>query len=206
MNDNRLRGLLIVLSSPSGGGKTSVYEELLKRFPQFKYSVSATTRPKRANEIDGESYHFLDREEFIRKRDAGDFAEWAEVYGNYYGTYKDFIDSSLQNGDVILLDLDIQGAANLSSLYEEAVTVFILPPSLKVLEKRLINRKTDDPEVCKRRLQEAIKEIAEWPNYNYVVINDILDDAVEDVAAIIKAESLNSSRFPEKYFENKFFK
>jgi len=198
------KGLLIILSSPSGGGKTSIFKELLNRRPGFNYSVSATTRPGRKDEIEGESYYFLTEKEFQGKIEQGLFAEWAKVFGHYYGTYKMFIDKSLRNGDTTLMDLDIQGAWNLSKQYKEAVTIFLIPPSLKILKERLFNRGTDKYEVCEKRLEEALKEIEEWPNYNYVVVNDVFEKTVSEVEAIITAESAKSSNFRDGYFEKLF--
>ncbi|PJA26714.1 MAG: guanylate kinase [candidate division Zixibacteria bacterium CG_4_9_14_3_um_filter_46_8] len=199
------KGLLIILSSPSGGGKTSVYKEILRRNPKIFYSVSATTRPKRVNEIDHESYHYLSEEEFLRQRDSGLFAEWAEVYGYYYGTYKSILDKVVQSGDIALMDLDTQGGRSLSALYQEAVTIFILPPSLQVLKERLMKRGTDDSAVCERRLREALKEIREWPNYKYVVVNDVLEETVKSVETIIAAESLRSSIYTPGHFERNYY-
>ncbi|MCP4632683.1 MAG: guanylate kinase [candidate division Zixibacteria bacterium] len=194
------RGLLIVLSSPSGGGKTTVYKELLKNHQEYFYSVSATTRPKRTGESDGKSYHFLDRKMFQQQIDEGLFAEWAEVYGNYYGTYRDFIDDALEDGRIVLMDIDTQGASNLADMYKEAVTIFILPPSLEILKERLLNRGTDDSEIREERLSKAKNEIAQWRNYKYIVVNNRLEEVIRQVEAILIAETLKTSTYSADYF------
>ncbi len=201
---NIRKGLLIILSSPSGGGKTSIYKKILEHNPEFLYSVSATTRPKRVGEIDGKSYHFLSVDEFRRQIEEGKFAEWALVYGHYYGTYRSFIDRALAEGKIVLMDIDTQGAKNLIGLYKEAVDIFIIPPSYETLKKRLYKRDTDDRYALKLRLEEALKEINEWPNYKYVVINDSLRKAVKKVEAVITAETLKSSNYPKNYFQKLF--
>lgn len=196
------KGMLVVLSAPSGGGKTSIYKELLKRNPRFHYSVSATTRHRREGETDGVSYFFMTEDEFEKKIEMNMFAEWAKVYGNYYGTLRTYVDKALSEGHVLLMDLDVQGAKNLSDSYDEAITIFLVPPSLEVLKERLIGRGTDDEENCNRRLKQALKEIAEWSNYRYVVINDEFKRTVETVEAIITAESVKADRFKNDYFDS----
>jgi len=182
------RPLLVVLSSPSGGGKTTICRELLRRHPDWLYSVSATTRPPRPDEKNGADYIFLNEDEFRKKIEAGAFVEYAEVYNHHYGTLKEMIDRNLKEEKITLFDLDYNGAKNLKRSYSQAVTIFLMPPSLEVLKKRLVSRGTDSPEVQQGRFQEALKEVSLWSNYDYVVTNDELDSVVRKIEAVIVAE------------------
>ncbi|RUM88612.1 MAG: guanylate kinase, partial [Thermovibrio sp.] len=156
---NKLKGLLIVISAPSGTGKTTLVHMLLKEFPDLEFSVSYTTRPPRPGEVDGRDYHFVDRKTFERMIEEGDFLEWAEVYGNLYGTSRTQVLKALNEGKDVILDIDTQGALQVKKNFPEAVLIFILPPSLKELERRLRNRGTDDEETIERRLKTAREEI-----------------------------------------------
>ncbi|MCD6417362.1 guanylate kinase [bacterium] len=183
------RGILIVLSSPSGGGKTTIYRAILERHPSYKYSVSATTRPMRNGEVDGIDYHFLTDEEFLRKIDAGEFVEWAFVHGYRYGTLKSTVNDALSSGEVLLFDLDVQGADAMQKAFpDDVVNIFILPPSREELRRRLTARKTDQPDVINLRLRNAENEVKKAVNYDYIVINDDLETAISQVDAIITAE------------------
>jgi len=182
------RPLLVVLSSPSGGGKTTICREMLRRHPDWLYSVSATTRPPRPDEKNGADYIFLNEDEFRKKIEAGAFVEYAEVYNHHYGTLKEMIDRNLKEEKITLFDLDYNGAKNLKRSYSQAVTIFLMPPSLEVLKKRLVSRGTDSPEVQQGRFQEALKEVSLWSNYDYVVTNDELDSVVRKIEAVIVAE------------------
>jgi len=189
MPNGKGKGLLIVISSPSGGGKTTVFRAILKRHPQYRYSISATTRPMRENERDGYDYFFLTDDEFDRKIEAGEFVEWAFVHNYRYGTLKSFVDDALKNGDVMIFDLDVQGADSMQRIYPyESVLVFLLPPSREELKRRLLARKTDSIEVINRRLKNAEDEIKRIPQYDYLVINDDLNLCIEKVDSIITAE------------------
>lgn len=183
------RPLLVILSSPSGGGKTTICRELLRRHPDYLHSVSATTRPPRPNEKDGVDYIFLGEEEFQGKIKAGELVEFSKVYNYHYGTLKEMVNENLKQGRIILFNLDHNGARNLKRDYSEAVTIFLAPPSLEVLKKRLLSRGTDSPEVLEGRFREALKEVNLWSNYDYVVTNDELDSVVAKIEAIIVAES-----------------
>jgi guanylate kinase len=185
-----VKPFLLVLSAPSGGGKTTVTKALLKGRKDLAYSVSATTREPREGERDGQDYYFVSREEFLKRREAGDFIESAEYSGNLYGTLKSEIDRILSSGKHAVLDIEVRGARQLRTKYSgETVSVFIMPPSAEVLLERLGGRGTDRPADLKKRLLRAVDEVREAPHYDYVVVNVDKAKATADVAAIIEAES-----------------
>ncbi len=179
------KGLLIVLSGPSGVGKGTIYSHLLKIMPDLTVSVSATTRSPRAGEKDGVQYYFLDREEFIRKRANGEFLEWAETVGNFYGTPKAPVIEKLENGKDVLLEIDVKGAHQIKAAYPDCVTIFVLPPSEEELNKRLVGRGTETEAQVKARLELAKSELSESVLFDYRIVNDDLDRAVREVADII---------------------
>ncbi|MDT8421117.1 MAG: guanylate kinase [Desulfuromonadales bacterium] len=181
-------GLLFVVSAPSGAGKTSLCRELIDRFANLRHSVSFTTREKRAGEVAGVDYHYVDQAVFSAMVDREQMAEWAEVHGNHYGTALETLDRAAAEGVDLLLDIDYQGAAQLKRNSPHGIFIFILPPSLAELERRLRGRQTDSEEVIKRRLQNARKEMAESGWYDYLVVNDDFDVALDELCAIIKAE------------------
>jgi guanylate kinase len=187
-------GLLVVVSSPSGGGKTTIVDRLRKKHPEFVYSVSVTTRPKRSGEVNGQHYTFVGTEEFDRLRESGEFAEWARVHDHVYGTPKGTIDRVLAAGQVALFDLDVQGGLNIKASYPQSVLVFILPPTFEELERRLRGRHTDSEETIRIRLNNARREVTFWPRYDFVVMNDRLEEAVDRVEAVILAERCRSGR------------
>jgi guanylate kinase len=182
------KGILIVVSSPSGGGKSTILRQLLAGDPTLDYSVSTTTRPPRSGELDGEAYFFVSDERFDQIIREGRFYEWAHVHGYRYGTRRDIIEEKLARGRDVLLDLDTQGALSVKRLAPDSVIVFLLPPSMEVLEQRLRARNLDSDETIELRLKNARDEIACAENYDYIVINDKLSDTVETVRAIIRAE------------------
>ena len=184
----------IILSAPSGGGKTTIAKHLLDRRNDVGYSVSCTTRQPRAGERDGVDYHFLTQEEFVRRRSAGDFAESAEVHGNLYGTLKGEIDRVLATGRHVVMDIDVQGARQMRQAFPDAVTIFVLPPSAEVLLDRLKHRKTESPQQLVARLNSALHELQAVEEYEYVVVNDDLDDAVRRVGSIVDAEVVSRER------------
>lgn len=184
----------IVLSAPSGGGKTAITKRLLERRPDVGYSVSCTTRLPRAGETDGKDYYFLTVGEFETRRDRGDFAEWAEVHGRLYGTLRREVDRVLSLGHHVLMDIDVQGAAQFKRAFPEAVTVFILPPSTKALIQRLTARRTESTDSLERRIRSALAELKAVPDYEYVVVNDELEAATARVDAIIEAEGARRVR------------
>jgi guanylate kinase len=188
------RGIMLVLSSPSGAGKTTIASRLLKD-PGVEISISHTTRMKRKGEKDGEDYHFVDRETFTRMRDQDAFLEWAVVFDNYYGTTRKPVEEALAAGRDVLFDVDWQGARKLrESAKDDVVTVFILPPSADALEERLRTRAEDSEDVVKRRMRGASNEIQHWDEYDYVVVNTDLEQSVASVRAILAAERSRRTR------------
>jgi guanylate kinase len=184
----------IILSSPSGAGKTTIAKTVLAARRDIGYSVSCTTRQPRAGEVEGTDYYFLSRAEFIQRMQAGEFAESAEVHGNLYGTLKTEIERVLHAGRHVMMDVDIQGAALLRRAFPYVVTIFILPPSGEVMLDRLARRKSEDKAAIVRRLESALQELQAVQDYEYVVVNDVLDEAVRRVSAIIDAEVVSRDR------------
>ncbi len=179
-------GCLFVVSAPSGGGKTTLCRAIRKQFPTLRYSVSTTTRQPRTGEIDGRDYHFLDKKSFEKGIAGRQWAEWAVVHGHYYGTSAEFIDKELSAGHDILLDIDVQGALQILERYPDAVTIFIEPPTLAILRKRLEKRNTDTPAEIERRMAAAENEMTKKDRYRHVIVNDELSRAVQSMAAIIE--------------------
>jgi guanylate kinase len=186
----------VILSSPSGGGKTTIARRLLGERADVGYSISATTRPRRTDEVDGVDYHFLTQEAFQARQEAGDFAESAEVHGNLYGTLRSEVERVLGLGQHVLMDIDVQGARQFRAAFPEAVGVFLLPPAFDVLVARLRARETDSEAVIARRLRGAVAEIEAAMEYDYVVVNDELLAATRRVSAIIDAEESRMGRDP----------
>ena len=188
-------GLLVVVSSPSGAGKTTLCHRLLAEFPQVVFSVSCTTRKQRTGERDGVDYHFVDETTFQRMVDAGEFAEWAEVHGNRYGTTVSAVRQALEGGRDVLFDVDYQGGRQIKAKFQaEAVLVFVLPPSLDELERRLRRRATDEPEVIERRLRKAHDELKQYGVYDFLVVNDDLDRAYDRLRAVYLASGCTMQR------------
>ncbi len=189
------RGLMFIISSPSGAGKSTLSRMLLESEPELTMSVSVTTRPPRPGEVDGEHYHFVSHEEFQKLRDNNGLLEWAEVFGNFYGSPREPVEKALAEGRDVLFDVDWQGAQQISEkMGEDVVKVFILPPGADVLHERLKRRAQDPEEVIARRMAEAASEISHWPEYDYVIINDDLERAAEEIRAILRAERLKRHR------------
>ncbi len=187
MNESNLKNLLIVISAPSGGGKTTLRNRLLEIFPNLHYSISCTTRKPRAGEIEGKDYHFISQQDFDLKLDNKEFVEHAKVYDYFYGTLFSEIDIPMKEGRDVLLDIDTQGALAIKAK-REAILIFILPPSLEILKGRLYNRKTDSENEIGKRLREAYKEFRMADQYDYLVINDNLEHTVEKIKSIVLAE------------------
>ncbi len=182
------KGSLFVLSGPSGVGKGTVLQKLLENYKEVVYSISVTTRPRREGELDGKDYFFCSVEDFFQMVKENKFIEWAKVHDNYYGTPREFVDKTLEEGKDIILEIDIQGAKLVRNHYPDAVYIFLSPPSLEELEKRLNKRGTENEESKAIRLKNAQIELKEKEHYNYLIINDNLDEAVDKLRSIIIAE------------------
>jgi len=189
------RGLMFVLSSPSGAGKTTLSRLLLKADRGVRLSVSVTTRPKRRGEVDGRDYHFIDRAQFDAMVKRGGLLEWAEVFGNRYGTPRRPVEQALREGRDVLFDIDWQGTQQLrEKARDDLVSVFILPPAVKELERRLKSRAQDSRDVIGARMAKAAGEMSHWPEYDYVIVNRDIDEAFAEVKAILAAERLKRER------------
>jgi guanylate kinase len=189
------RGLLLVMSSPSGAGKTTLSRRLLQTDAMITMSVSVTTRQPRPGEVNGKDYHFITHEEFARLRDRGDLLEYAEVFGNFYGTPKRPVTEALQAGRDVLFDIDWQGTQQLGAAMEDdLVRIFILPPSAEELRDRLIGRAQDSASTVAKRMAKASAEISHWPEYDYVIVNDDIESASAEIEAILTAERLRRKR------------
>ncbi len=188
------QGIVFAVSGPSGAGKHSVLHSIMARDPNIEYSVSATTRPPRPGEIDGRDYYFLSEAEFRRRLDAGEFAESANVYRRLYGTLHSELDRRIGSGKDVVLEIDVQGMRSLKKMRPDAVTVFILPPSIEALAQRLRGRGANDEPDMALRIENARGEMAASNEYDYIVVNDKLKDAVADVEAIIRAERCRNRR------------
>ncbi|WP_374597518.1 guanylate kinase [Sphingosinicella sp.] len=189
------RGILFVLSSPSGAGKTTMARRLLAAEPQMAVSVSATTRAKRPGEVDGIDYHFRTEAQFERMVEAGEFLEWAHVFGNRYGTPRAAVETALRMGRDVLFDVDWQGTQQLAqSMGDDVVSIFLLPPTMAELERRLRARRTDSEEVIEGRMARAAAEISHWPEYDYVLVNEDMHDCFEQIHTVVHAERLRRPR------------
>ena len=192
---------LIILSAPSGGGKSTILNEIMVKTDNIEYSVSYTTRKPRGTEENGVHYNFVTEEEFKQRIGRGDFLEFAQFCNYYYGTSISYIRSRLAEGKHVIMDIEVQGAAQISISDVPYVKIFILPPTLEVLKERLVNRNTDSMEEIEKRLMVARYEITQVPSYNYLVINDELDAAVDEVIAIIRAEENRVDRYLQPELE-----
>lgn len=194
------RAFPIVVSGPSGAGKTTLVDEIIRRDPMLRTSVSVTTRPPRADEVDGESYFFVLGDEFERLKE-GRLVEWARVHGHLYGTPREFVDKQLADGFDVVLNIDVQGGASVKKAFPDAVLIFILTPTLDVLEERIRRRATDLSGEIKKRLDAAWGEIEKAADYDYIVENDELDDTVGTLLTIIESERHRRHRYPDEYLE-----
>lgn len=190
-----MEGIVLVLSAPSGTGKTTVCHRLMEKLPELRVNISHTTRSPRENEIDGEHYYFVSEKQFQAMREQGDFLEWANINGNFYGTAFESIRKSSEKGHDVLLELDVQGAESLRKLGFSATSIFILPPSLEELKFRLNNRGTESDEIINQRLEIGIKEMKGCMAYDYILTNHEVEEAVDKIISIFQAEKLRASRF-----------
>ena len=195
--------LVFIISAPSGSGKSTLVNELLKSVRDLEFSISYTTRAPRGSETDGRQYYFVSRSEFEKMIRDGEFLEHAEVFGNYYGTARRFLQKAEQEGRDLLLDIDVQGAKQIQDKLPGATSIFILPPDRKTLEERLRKRGEDREEVIHRRLVTASREIEDFTRYNYILVNDRLEDSIESLRAIVRSERLRHSGSPSSNDEAK---
>lgn len=184
----RIKGLLFVVSAPSGAGKTSLCRAITDSLEKLTHSISTTTRKPRPDEIDGRDYYFVSQERFREMIQAGDFAEWAEVHSNFYGTSRRVLDDMVSKGLDVILDIDTQGAKQIKAKYDTAVFIFILPPSLDILEERLRNRKSDHEDEIRKRMQRSREEIRDYAMYDYIIVNRDFDRALTELRSIVISE------------------
>ncbi len=195
--------LVYIISAPSGSGKSTLVNELLKKVSDLEFSISYTTRAPRGSEVNGRQYYFVSRPEFEKMIREDAFLEHAEVFGNYYGTARCFLSNAEQNGRDLLLDIDVQGAKQIQDKMPDATSIFILPPNRKILEERLRKRSEDSDEVIQRRLDKATSEIENYHRYNYILINDQLEDSIKLLRAVVRGERLQRASRPLSEEEGK---
>lgn len=196
-----MRANVYIVSAPSGSGKTTLLQNLLRSFQDLKFSVSHTTRQPRTGERNGVDYFFTDRAKFLEMVDRGEFLEWAEYYGQLYGTSRAFVEQNLEAGIDVILDIDVDGARQVKARIHDATAVFILPPSFAELERRLRSRRLESDEAIHRRLEIAKSEIPYYRDYDYIVVNDILDNSIKTLEAIVRATRARSTRQQSKIEE-----
>jgi guanylate kinase len=189
---------VFIISAPSGSGKSTLVGRLLASDPKILFSVSYTTRKPRGTEVEGHSYHYISREDFEARIARGEFLEYAQVFGNYYGTHRSVLSQAMAERRDVVLDIDVQGARQLKDSIKDAVSIFILPPSREILEQRLRARSEDSEDVIQRRLREAADEIRSYSQYDYVLVNDDLDRSTDTLAAIVKAERVRRERVEDQ--------
>lgn len=200
----RLKGNVFIISAPSGAGKTTLCKEIVRIMPNLRFSVSYTTRKPRSGEVDGRDYIFVDGDTFKGMIDRGEFVEWAEVHGNYYGTSRKDLNDIIKSGQHVILDIDVQGSQQIREQFDGGVYIFVLPPSLDALRKRLEERGQNPPEEIDRRVKRAIEEIREYKRYDYVIVNNIFEEALDALRSIIIAEDKRVNRIDDAWIERAF--
>lgn len=188
------RGLLVVFSGPSGSGKGTVLKEVLDNNKNIELSVSVTTRLPREGEIDGLNYYFFSKDEFLKKRDEDGFLEWAEFCGNFYGTPKDKVEERLNEGKDVVLEIEVQGALKVKEAFPDAVLIFNMPPSMEELKNRLVGRQTEAPDIIEKRLNTAVWEISKAKEYEYIIVNDKVENAAKAFVSILNGEKHKTTR------------
>jgi guanylate kinase len=197
-------GILFIVSGPSGAGKTTLYKAVISMLPNLKHSVSYTTRPPRPGEVDDRDYTFVSRDEFMAMIDKGEFVEWAEIHGKLYGTSKKRLEEIVNSGFDAILDIDIQGAAQLREKYKRGIYIFILPPSLEILKERLRKRLVNSKEEIEKRLKGAVEEIKKYREYDYVIVNKVFEEALKELEAIIISHRVSTKKVDPEWIEKNF--
>lgn len=199
-----MKGKVFIISAPSGAGKTTLCSEILRMMPNIRFSVSYTTRKPRPGEVDGKDYLFVSEDIFKKMIEQGEFIEWAEVHGNLYGTSRKVINDIIESGKDVMLDIDVQGAQQMRNNFKGGIYIFVLPPSLDALRKRLKDRGQNSPEEIERRVKRAIEEIREYKRYDYVIVNDVFQDALDALRSIIIAEGKRMTMIDDDWIERTF--
>ena len=206
MQEKKSKGSLFIVSAPSGAGKTTLCRKLVSSLPNLQFSVSYTTRQPRKGEVNDRDYTFINSQDFRLMADKGEFIEWAEVHGALYGTSRKRLEELLDSGNDVILDIDTQGAMQIKEKYKEGIYIFILPPSLETLKERLKNRMTDSKEEIGKRLGRAIAEIKTFNKYDYVIINDILEDALMEFEALVISQRVSIKKINPLWIKESFLK
>lgn len=206
MQEKKSKGSLFIVSAPSGAGKTTLCRKLVSSLPNLQFSVSYTTRQPRKGEVNDRDYTFINSQDFRLMADKGEFIEWAEVHGALYGTSRKRLEELLDSGNDVILDIDTQGAMQIKERYKEGIYIFILPPSLETLKERLKNRMTDSKEEIGKRLGRAIAEIKTFNKYDYVIINDILEDALMEFEALVISQRVSIKKINPLWIKESFLK
>ncbi|MDK2840083.1 MAG: guanylate kinase [Thermosipho sp. (in: thermotogales)] len=201
-----MKGTLFVVSGPSGVGKTSIISALMNKLENIVFSVSCTTRPPRPGEVDGVDYFFVSRDKFIEMREKGEFLEWAEVHGNLYGTPKRFVLENIEKGNRIILDIDVQGALQVKRNFDDAVFIFVAPPSYEVLKERLLKRGTENSQSMLKRLENAKWEMSKIVEFDYLIVNSELEKSILAMKSIVIAESYRTMRILDEALIKRLFK
>ncbi|HYA12132.1 MAG TPA: guanylate kinase [Thermodesulfovibrionales bacterium] len=200
----KVKGILFIVSGPSGAGKTTLYKAVISMLPNLKHSVSYTTRPPRPGEVDDRDYTFVSRDEFMAMIDKGEFVERAEIHGKLYGTSKKRLDEIVNSGVDAILDIDIQGAVQLREKYKGGIYIFILPPSLEILKERLRKRLVNSKEEIEKRLKVAVEEIKKYREYDYVIVNKVFEEALKELEAIIISQRASTKSVDPEWIERNF--